>query len=89
MKAICRCSAEAAKVCGTCGGELTHQGLCRPGHHGTQPIRCDDCKRPLCFWHFSLNPRVVDGKVKLLPVCLPSCKHDLRGAEMRPTAVSA
>lgn len=90
MKAICRCGAEAAKVCATCSGELTHQGLCRPGHHGTAALRCAECDRPLCFWHFSLRPTLVDGKVKLRGFCMPSCKHEFNTPEARrPEAVPA
>lgn len=90
MKDVCRCGAEAAKVCGVCEGELTHQGLCKPGHHGTKGLRCHDCGRPLCFWHFSLRPTVVDGKVKLRAFCMPGCKHNFDTPEApRPAAVSA
>jgi hypothetical protein len=35
--------------------------------------RCNACGRPVCRWHFALQPIGAPRGVSLVPVCLPLC----------------
>jgi hypothetical protein len=86
--ARCRCGAKASTKCGTCGCELNDSGICqRHPAVNVAAIRCLHCARPLCFWHYALQPTVgADDRTKLGQVCFPSCAHAFQKPEWRPAA---
>lgn len=81
----CRCRGRAAKKCAACGGEV-NDGICR--RHPTanvDTIRCALCQKPLCFWHYVLQPTSdPGGHVVLVQKCFPDCAHGLQSPEHRP-----
>jgi len=85
---LCRCGATPARRCAACGCELTANGVC-PRHPAmnVETIRCLHCKKPLCFWHYVLQPEAVEAAGKTVTVlrqaCFPGCAHEFQTAEWK------
>lgn len=96
VPARCRCGGLAARCCVKCGNGLNAQGQCYTHPTlDTATVRCVECGSAVCFWHFALGPcegfvevngqRVAQTTVR--PRCFPSCKHEFKQPETRPTTI--
>jgi hypothetical protein len=91
---FCRCGSKPAKMCAACGRELDVSGPSRGqcSYHPTADIatiRCVHCQKPLCFWHYSLQPTASGEQIVIRQRCFPGCEHHFQTPEWRPGITEA